>query len=832
MKASFVTETAARENRPSARKGWRCFSPPSIRAMGIFCVPWMLMFFLVLPAFGQNAAQRNAPPHIGFAYPAGGQQGSTFTVSLGGQNLNGANNVVIGSPGLTAKVVGYDRPLTQKEFNDLRDEAQTLMEKRAASRGVPPPARFENAAKKGDGETKKAAKEKAETSQASPSSATTPATRPTWTADDEKKLEEIRAKMAKRPNRQGNPAIAETVTLEVTVLPEATPGNYELRLRTASGLSNPMLLQVGQLPEITKPVVTATSNPTPRSKRDPNARPRRPDPTDMEITLPTVVNGQVLPGAVDRYRFVAKKGQHLTVAVSARTLIPYLADAVPGWFQATLGLYDEQGREVAYSDSFRFNPDPLVSFLIPADGEYAIEIKDSIYRGREDFVYRIAIGELPFVTSIFPLGGKLTDRATFDLTGWNLPMDKLAMDTKDKAAGTFVLSVRNRGQLSNAVRFSLDAQTGGREIEPNDRAEKAQPLTAPIVVDGKIEKPGDEDMFKFEGKAGAEIIAEIFARRLGSPLDSVLTLADASGKIVASNDDYEDKGVGLMTHHADSRISAKLPSDGIYFIRVADVQHQGGPEYGYRLRVSPPQPDFELRVVPASVNVRAGTHAPLTVYALRRDGFSGEIVLALQDAPKGFALSGARIPPGQDKVTMTLAAPQTAREELVKLSVVGAATINGKAVGHTAVPAEDMMQAFAYHHLVPAQSLLVDVGGRAGAVCRVLNRGTVQIPIGGTAKLTISTAAARGVKDVQIELSDAPEGITVKSTSANNDIVEIVLNCDAAKVKPGAAGNLILNAYGVRANAPAAKGRPAQRQPLGSVPAIPFEVTTPPLAKS
>ena len=34
-----------------------------------------------------------------------------------------------------------------------------------------------------------------------------------------------------------------------------------------------------------------------------------------------------------------------------------------------------------------------------------IEINDAIYRGREDFVYRITIGELPFVTSIFPLGG-------------------------------------------------------------------------------------------------------------------------------------------------------------------------------------------------------------------------------------------------------------------------------------------------------------------------------------------------------------------------------------------------------------------------------------------
>ena len=42
---------------------------------------------------------------------------------------------------------------------------------------------------------------------------------------------------------------------------------------------------------------------------------------------------------------------------------------------------------------------------MPADGEYIVEIKDAIYRGREDFVYRVAIGEFPFVTGVFPLGG-------------------------------------------------------------------------------------------------------------------------------------------------------------------------------------------------------------------------------------------------------------------------------------------------------------------------------------------------------------------------------------------------------------------------------------------
>ena len=53
----------------------------------------------------------------------------------------------------------------------------------------------------------------------------------------------------------------------------------------------------------------------------------------------------------------------------------------------------------------------------------------------------------------------------------------------------------------------------------------------------------------------------------------------------------------------------------------------------------------------------------------------------------------------------------------------------------------------------------------------------------------------------------------------------MVLACDAAKMKPGLQGNLMLNASGERTN-PNAKNAAArvQRVPLGAVPAIPFEV--------
>jgi hypothetical protein len=758
----------------------------------IGCLVLLTMLALAPGVVAQPTGQRGMP-RIGYLYPAGGQQGTTFTVAIGGQSLNGASAVYISGSGVKARVIGYDRPLTQKEFNDAREKIQQLQDKRAGT-------------------------------QKSASGGTGASAKSGWTADDEKTLAELRVMIAKRQNRQVNPALAETVTLEVTLAPDATPGEREVRLKTPTGLSNPMVCCVGQLPEFSEPAVSATNQPAPagpnRKAGPPNRRTRPP----MAITLPATVNGQVLPGETDRFQFSARQGQRLTVAASARALIPYLADAVPGWFQATLALYDGQGREVAYDDDFRFNPDPVLSYAIPADGNYTIEIKDSIYRGREDFVYRIAIGELPFVTSVFPLGSAFQERANFEIAGWNLPIESLAVDTKNRAPGTFLLSVRNQGVLSNSVRFALDAQPDCRETEPNETPAAAQPLELPMIVNGRIDRAGDEDVFRFTGRRGTEFIAEIFARRLNSPLDSVLKLTDAAGRQLAFNDDHEDKGAGLTTHHADSRLSVTLPEDGTYYLRVTDAQHRGGAEFGYRLRVGPPRPDFDLRVVPSTINARAGTHVPITVYALRRDGFEGEIMLGLRDAPRGFALSGARIPAHQEKVQLTLAVPSMPQDEPIELAVVGLATIQARTVAHTATPAEDMMQAFFYRHLVTSKQLMVQVSGRGGN-CRVLTRGPVRIPAGGTARIEITTPSARGVGKVQLALADPPEGITVQSSSVRGDVVAIVLACDAAKAKPGLQGNLILTAVGERTGAKQPKKQAtAQRVPLGSVPAIAFEV--------
>jgi len=655
---------------------------PEPQPIAIACFAAMIV--LTAGKVAPGAASRNMrKPGIGYAYPAGGKQGTTFELKLAGRYLDGVSGAVVSGGDVKATVVRHVKPLNGKEINLLRDRLKELQAKL-----------------KGTNTGSSAVKAAADSPQT------------TSRAQMLAEINQIKEKLANPKNRnRENPQLGEDVVLKVTIAPDARPGPRQLRLRTTAGLSNPVAFHVSQLSEYTE--------------QEPN---NRQADTGAASILPVVINGQIMPGDVDRFALKLKRGQKLVALASARELVPYLADAVPGWFQATLALYDSHGNEVAYDDDYRFNPDPVLLYEVPSDGEYVIEIKDAIYRGREDFVYRITVGELPFITSMFPLGGPAGQKTTVRLKGWNLPTETLTIEPKGRSSGTIPVRVRSGKIVSNAIPFAVDDLREAREIEPNNRQVGAQRLTLPLIVNGRIDSPTDQDVFRFQGRAGQKIVAEVLARHLNSPLDSVLKLMDSSGRKLAINDDSEDKAAGLMTHHADSFLAATLPADGTYYLCLTDAQAKGSEEYAYRLRVSPPRPDFELRVVPSTINARAGGTVPVTVYAMRRDGFAGTITLKLKDAPAGLALSNNRLWAGKDFIRTALRIPPNCPREPFTLQIQGSAQIGQRTVVHDAVPADDMMQAFIYHHLVPAEDLRIAVVGRVRTPARKPQATTTRRP--------------------------------------------------------------------------------------------------------
>jgi len=638
----------------------------------------MLGFVAVAPA-----------QYIGFVYPAGGQQGTTFLVTLGGQKLEGINSAFVSGTGVKARLVEYNKKMNPQEVQLLSEQLRELKE-------------LPQAKKK-------------------------PA------------ITNLVARIEKLVRENvGQPAcasIANLAIVEVTLAPDAKPGRREIRIGTPLGLSNPLVFDVGQIPEISEPpmatcplVTLGKEEQSLRKRKREAGKPGGPemmmtagmmmgsagaqsdlDDEEVRVKIPSTMNGQIAQGAVDRYRFEARKGQRLVIAVQARELIPYMADAVPGWFQPVLVLCDATGKELAYNDDYRFKPDPVMLYEIPADGDYRLALYDAIYRGREDFVYRLTIGEMPFVTSIFPMGMRVGTQTMVEMKGWNLSQTVMMPDLKNHAPGIYPLVAPGRnGWISNRIPFALNNLPECFEREPNSTAKTAQKVTLPIVVNGHIDKPGKKDVFQFEGHTGEEVVAEVMARRLDSPMDSVLKLTDATGKILAFNDDSEDAASGLNTHHADSYIRATLPTNGIYYLYLNDAQHRAGEEYAYRLRISAPQPDFALRVVPSTVNIRGNSTTPLSVYAIKQDGFTNTITFTLKGSTNGFSVTGS-LTGTQTMARITLKTSLGMTKDPVNLIIDGSAVAGEHKIVHEAVPAEDRMQAFLWRHLVPAEELKVYV---------------------------------------------------------------------------------------------------------------------------
>ena len=341
----------------------------------------MKLFFVILTictatAWGQKTKRY---PHIGYLYPSGGQRNSVVQIMAGGQFLKGATDVYISGKGVNAKVLRYVKPFVNLNGDQrrlLQENLKKVRNKRLIELGVSPDllAKRKKQKKKFNKpvtpKKENAAKKKG---TEKPSEIKLP-DHPLLDDLENKSLKELAhihnvfffPKRMKQSNRQ----IAESVLIEITIDADAKLGNREIRIKTPAGLTNPMVFQVGSVPE-TKEMEPNNQKAHPdilKTLKMPKISKEITLPREKALKLPVVLNGQIMPGDVDRFRFFARQGQKLVIQAHARSLIPYLADTVPGWLQATLTLYDSKNNEVAFADDYRFNPDPVLFYKIPRSG--------------------------------------------------------------------------------------------------------------------------------------------------------------------------------------------------------------------------------------------------------------------------------------------------------------------------------------------------------------------------------------------------------------------------------------------------------------------------------
>lgn len=243
---------------------------------------------------------------------------------------------------------------------------------------------------------------------------------------------------------------------------------------------------------------------------------------------------------------------------------------------------------------------------------------------------RMALGQVPTADTIFPAGGQAGQTVEVVVSGKNLqglrtlhcnapglrcePLDanrfRLTIPP-ETPPGQYDLWAVGENGLSAPRTFSIGNRTEQLEVEPNDALSTAPTVPLNVVINGKCDKAGDVDHFRFEAKQGQRVIVECSAERIDSRLRAVLEISDATGKRLAVNRGY----FGI-----DPLIDFHVPSDGAYIVRVQDLVSLGSAEHYYRLDIDTgPRVAFSVpNVVPR------GKPARIALYGWNLTGTSGQ----------------------------------------------------------------------------------------------------------------------------------------------------------------------------------------------------------------
>jgi WD40 repeat protein len=236
--------------------------------------------------------------------------------------------------------------------------------------------------------------------------------------------------------------------------------------------------------------------------------------TGQRIVLPVAVGGSLnKAGDVDFYRFEANAGDEIGVQV--------VTDSKN--FSPVLQLTGPDGEVVSRGDD-------VLGYTCPKAGTYALGVHDREYRGGVGMTYRLRVGPVPVITSVFPLGLQRGTEGTFALEGVNL-------------VGVRAVKIKADANAAVGARLPVNVTTpygpalGNKSVVVGEFPEVSSDTTLsvdtlPRTVNGRIEQPGATQSWRFPAKKGERLLLEVNARRLGSALDSFLEILDEAGKPV------------------------------------------------------------------------------------------------------------------------------------------------------------------------------------------------------------------------------------------------------------------------------------------------------------
>jgi hypothetical protein len=429
---------------------------------------------------------------------------------------------------------------------------------------------------------------------------------------------------------------------------DAPLGFQHLRLSTTRGMSNFRLFCIDDLPQILE-------NESNHSRS-----------SAQLVTFPAVIVGRADTELSDFFRIQVHGGQRVSFEVLGRRLGSPLDPQITLYSAAT-------GRELPgghNNDAPGLQTDCRLTCTFSESGEYLVEVRDTMWRGGNDFWYRLRIGDFPCATTPMPLVVRRGSQRLVSFAGPYLPTGPQLEVAAPDDPSTQAISLaprRSDGLYGWPVSLALSDEEEVLEQEPNNDPAHAQRLPVPGGVSGSFQTAGDIDCFVFAGKKGQRYRIDAQTHELHSPTEVYMVLKDAKGNQLAASDPMAPA----------ARITFTAPADGDYTLQLEDLLYASGPEETYHIRIQPYRPGFDLSVGIDRFAIPPGSFLPIQVVALRHN-YDGPIEVSVVGHPD---LAGqTTIPAGQGIGTLYLGARPELPPGPYTVRLLASATIGGQVV--------------------------------------------------------------------------------------------------------------------------------------------------------
>ncbi len=400
-----------------------------------------------------------------------------------------------------------------------------------------------------------------------------------------------------------------TVTLDKSL----PPGLYHLRVVTEGGASAPVVIGVDRLTQ---------------------------QPLGVQIeALPAALHGSVTGSTIAETQFTGKANEKVTIEVEAQRIGSKL--------RPVIHLYSPKKLQLGWAWGIpTLEGDARIEATLPSDGTYTITIHDAEYAGANPGYFRLKVGRFGYIDQVFPpiIG---TSAKTVELLG---SVSETA--TLPSVKANALLLPWPKGELWAGPRPWVTRSSRTELLEPTEAGKVLELPGGSIGVSGKLSAPYEEDRFKIAVKPNTKVRFEVFAERIGSPVDTALVLRNEAGAVVAQNEDRPDSLDPVLEYALPDKVTSVV-------IAVSDSSGRGGPRSVYRLVVDPVTDeglgDFQLTTPMERLTLSTGGTVIMPVFVDRR-GYRGTIDITAEGLPTGATPEGGTITPDADGTLVKITA--------------------------------------------------------------------------------------------------------------------------------------------------------------------------------